>query len=236
MGHAGAVVDHAFNASQGFSEHPNFQATEKPAHDLQIIASIFPFQAHGDHSTTAFHLPPAQRVLRMAGETRIMHLRHIFVLHQEFSNLLRVATLPLHANCQRLHSAQGQICLKGTRDGTHAFGQGVEPLSQVLVAHHQGTAGHVGVAPNVFAGRNHHNVYAQLQGLLIPGSCKGVVCTDQNGRLLWILGRTDSFNQLCDVHQGQQGIRWALHPDHASVLLDLGANILQIVEVQVCEA
>ena len=39
------------------------------------------------------------------------------------------------------------------------------------------------------------NVYAQLQGLLIPGSCKGVVCTDQNGRLLWILAKRKDFRK-----------------------------------------
>ena len=117
--------------------------------------------------------------------------------------------MPLHAQRQRLHAAQGQEAVERPGDGADRVLQEAEPLGELgVLAHHQHAADHVGMAVEVLGRRMHDDVEAVLQRPLHLGAGEGVVGDGEDAAL------ARRRRRRREVGQPQQRVGRRLDPDH----------------------
>ena len=126
-------------------------------------------------------MPLRQFLLRVASKPGVEHLADLGVLLQPGGQFSRVFGMTLHAQREGLEPAQGQITVEGPRHRADGVLQVAELFGQFwVVANNEHAAHHVRVAIEVFGGRMHHQIKAQLQRPLMPGGSEGVVCRSED--------------------------------------------------------
>ena len=123
--------------------------------------------------------------------------------------------MPLHAQRERLDSAQGEERIEGTRHAAHRVLQvGDALLESLVVPHDRSSADGIGVPVQVLRGRVHHDVEAVLERTLDEGRRKGVVAHREQPVL------AGDARHGPQVHQLQQRVGGCLHPQQARVRAD----------------
>src|SRR5215469_5462042 len=98
------MLDEAFHPAEALGEREQPAVLERAACRLEAAT-----QLRGDDAAVAAgHLSPRERVLRVAGKSRVMHALDARMLLEELRDRERVGAMPLHAQCQRLDAAQRQ--------------------------------------------------------------------------------------------------------------------------------
>ena len=107
MRHGGRVLDQRFHAAQRLGQRED-------AHRAQQPEGLRPAAAHAEAegAAAARHLPLRQRVLRVRGQSRMVHPRDRRVPLQPARDFERVEVVRLHAQRQRLDAAQHQEAIE----------------------------------------------------------------------------------------------------------------------------
>src|SRR5262249_52741554 len=105
------MLDETLDAAQALGEREQVAALEGAARRLEAAAQHRPH----DSAVAGLHLPPGERVLRVALETGVVDALDRRVLLEELRDRERVGAVPLHAQRERLDAAQREKAVERTR-------------------------------------------------------------------------------------------------------------------------
>ncbi|MNC17917.1 hypothetical protein D3C75_658090 [compost metagenome] len=216
------MVDHAFHPAQRVGQHEDLQRLHQAVERGPIALDL-----HRHHRPATAHLPFAQLMLRVALQPRVIHLLDLRVAFEEARHLQGIGALALHAHIQGLQTAQGQVAVERPLHRPYRHADTAQACQQRIVGRHHHTAGEVGVATDVLAGRVHHQVHAQGDRALVPRRAEGVVDAGEDA-----LGLGQVAHRL-DVDQVQQRVGRRLDPDQLGFRLDGRRYGRDIVEVDI---
>jgi hypothetical protein len=209
MGHDRRVIHQALHAAEALRQREHATGLEEAPRGLEPAADH-----EADDAAAARHLPSRERVLRMGIEPGIDHALDFRAPLQPARHGQPAGVVALHAQCQGLDAAQGEKAVEGPGHRADRVLQERELLGQSGIAHRNDHAAHhVRMAVQVLGGGVHHDVCAELQRPLAPGTGEGVVdhhqCTARPG-----LGRHGGNVDKLEHRVGRR-----LDPDHARVVL-----------------
>ena len=163
------MADQRLHAAEALGQRHQPHAVQKRARLLERP------ERKGNQPAEPSHLPLREFVLRMIGQARVVHQRHLGVRRQERGDALGVGVVALHADGQRLGAAQHQPRVHRPQDGALGVLHELQPLG-VLVAHAHHDAAHaVAVAVQELGGAVQHEVGAELDRPLRVGAGERVV-------------------------------------------------------------
>src|SRR5206468_7823461 len=109
--HQSRVLDEAFDPAEAFREREQAAAFQKALGSGQIG-----LERDGHHAAEGAHLSSRQRVLRMRIEPRIMHAPDFRLALEPLRELERISAMPLHAQRERLETAQREKAVERADD------------------------------------------------------------------------------------------------------------------------
>ena len=98
--HDRRMLGEAFDAAQALRANKDAATFEQAA---RVVESAFQDQRH--HAAEAVHLPARERMLRMIGQTRVMHVRDFGMRDQPTRDRERILAVPRHTQVQRFEPA-----------------------------------------------------------------------------------------------------------------------------------
>src|SRR5437773_3065982 len=149
----------------------------------------------------------------MRSEPRIMDARDFRLALEPLRELERIGAMPLHAQRERLETAQREKAVERADDAT----DGVLQISETLrerraarfAADHDDAADDVRMTVEIFGRGVHDDIETEFQGTLYPGARKSTVGDRDQLLLARGVGHRDEVEQL------ESGIARRLDPDHS---------------------
>src|SRR3954451_18285558 len=116
----------------------------------------------------------------MCWQPRIEHAADAAIVRQPLCELQRSLGLLANAELERFQAAAGEEALEGTHHPTSSVLQEVELVVERLLTHDERAAEQVAMAAEVFGGRMHHDIGAELQRAGEHGRGKCVINPNEN--------------------------------------------------------
>jgi len=139
------MFDQAFHAAQTCCTNKDFRLRG----DIhRRLAAAFDFE--GEHSAVHRHLPLGNFMSRMRGQSRIMHVLNLSMLHKKVCYFERVLGVRAHPPRQRAHAAQDEPAIERRGDCTAGVLDAANVLKKfVVVLCNDNSTGYVTMAAEV---------------------------------------------------------------------------------------
>ncbi len=212
VGHRRRVGDQRLDAAEALGGRAQPQATDEatrpgPAAEIER-----------DDTAERRHLLAGQVVLWVGLQAGVVHGDDLTTAREPAGDLLRVVAVPLHAQRQRLDSAQDQVGVEGRDDRPGALLDLPQLRPPGLVGGDHRAADAVAVTVEVLGRRVQHQIGTPLEGSLEAGCREGVVDDGQQSPSPGDPGRG------AQVGQGQDRIRRRLQEQHPGAIVDRRAD------------
>ena len=201
MGHPRGMADQRLHSAKTFTQHEEAAARDERRYRLGRAVEF-----ERQHAAETSHLLLRHLVARVIGQPWIVDACHRRVRRERRRDPAGVFGVPLHAQFERLQSAQGEPAIQWGGHGADRVLQELDRLEYGGVAREHGALDQVGMAGQVFGHAVHHQVGAQGERLLEHRRGEGVVDHHQ-GAL-----RMRQFRDRPDVRHQQARIGRRLQP------------------------
>src|SRR5699024_5940537 len=164
--------------NQRFHSTERFSQTHQAGVQTRLTSMVFLVETHRHHATKATHLLHGNVMAWMIWQAWVEYFLDLWTRLQVLGNLLRVAAVAIHAYCQGLDTAGGEVGIERRRHCAYATLEVQETLIYLgIIGYHSATED-IGVSAEVLRGGVQDVICAQGQWVLQVRGREGVIDDD----------------------------------------------------------
>ncbi len=221
------MLDEALDAAETFGEREEVRVFEKTPRTREVGVE----RERNHAAETGAHLALRQLVLRVRLQTGIVNARDFRLCFEPAGDFERVRAVALHAQGERLESAQRQKAIERPGYRADRVLQKRDAVAEFLVAlaDHRDAGDEIGVAVEIFRRRMNDDIEAQFERALNPRARERVV--RHRERTVFVREARDDF----EIGEFEQRIARRFDPHHFRLRLQRVEQIFRIREIDECE-